>query len=83
MQIIPSGFERTNEQARRFNMALQIVRDVCTACGDCEPVCPTKSITPFKGVYKIDVDTCTECDGDFDLPQCLDVCMEDDCIIAA
>ena len=64
-------------------MALQIVRDVCTACGDCEPVCPTRSITPSKGIYKIDVATCTECDGDFDMPHCLDVCMEDECIVAA
>jgi ferredoxin len=64
-------------------MALQIVRDVCTACGDCEPECPTNSITPFKGVYKIDPDTCTECEGDADAPKCLEVCMEDDCIIPA
>ena len=62
-------------------MALQIVREVCTACGDCEPVCPTNSISPFKGLYKIDPDTCTECEGEFDMPQCFDVCMEDDCII--
>jgi len=62
-------------------MALQIVRDVCTACGDCESVCPTKSIEAWKGVYRINPETCTECDGDFDVPQCLDVCMEDDCII--
>jgi ferredoxin len=62
-------------------MALQIVRDVCTACGDCEPICPTQSIVPFKGVYKIEAETCTECEGDHDVPQCLDVCMEDDCII--
>ena len=41
-------------------MALQIVKSVCTACGDCEPVCPTKSITPWKGVYKINAETCTE-----------------------
>ncbi len=64
-------------------MALQIVRDSCTACVDCEPLCPTESITPWKGVYKIAVETCTECEGDFDVPQCLDACMEDDCIIAA
>ena len=38
-------------------MALQIVRDVCTACGDCEPVCPTNSIKPFKGVYAIEAET--------------------------
>lgn len=64
-------------------MALAIVRDICTACGDCEPVCPTDSITPFKGVYAIDPEKCTECEGEFDVPQCLDVCMEDDCIIPA
>jgi len=64
-------------------MALAIVRDVCTACGDCEPVCPTDSITPFKGVYAIDPEKCTECEGDHDVPQCLDVCMEDDCIVPA
>ncbi|MBK5939895.1 DUF362 domain-containing protein [Halochromatium roseum] len=62
-------------------MALQIIRDLCTACGDCVSVCPTDSITAFKGTYKIDAATCTECD-DAD-PQCLDVCMEDDCIVPA
>ncbi len=62
-------------------MALAIVRDICTACGDCEPICPTKSIKPFKGVYAIDVEGCTECEDEFDDPQCLDVCMEDDCIL--
>ena len=44
-------------------MAMQIVRTACTACGDCQSVCPTKSITPFKGVYKIDPDTCTGCNS--------------------
>jgi hypothetical protein len=34
-------------------------------------------------VYKIEADTCTECEDEFDVPQCLDVCMEDDCIISA
>ncbi|WP_295583782.1 4Fe-4S binding protein [uncultured Lamprocystis sp.] len=64
-------------------MAMQIVRSACTACGDCETVCPTKSITPFKGVYKIDPNTCNECEGEFDMPQCVNACMEDNCIIAA
>jgi len=64
-------------------MALKIECDLCTACGDCEPLCPTKSITPFKGVYKINAETCTECEGEVDMPQCLDACMEDGCIVAA
>ncbi len=64
-------------------MAFQIVRSICTACGDCLPLCPTKSISPFKGTYKIDAETCTECVGEHDLPQCIGACMEDDCIIAA
>ncbi len=62
-------------------MALKIVASICTACTDCESVCPTNSITPFKGVYKIDPETCTECEGESDMPQCLDACMEDGCIV--
>lgn len=64
-------------------MALKIVAELCTACADCEPVCPTDSIYPHKGLFAIKEDTCTECEGDFDSPQCLDVCMEDDCIVPA
>lgn len=62
-------------------MTLQIKAELCTACGDCEPVCPSESITPHKGLYKIIADTCTECEGEFDDPQCLDTCLEDGCII--
>jgi ferredoxin len=64
-------------------MAMQIVRSACTACGDCEPVCPTQSIKPWKGIFRIDAETCTECEGEYDSPQCLAACMEDDCIIPA
>lgn len=62
-------------------MALKIIAELCTACADCEPVCPTQSIYPSKGLFAIKQETCTECDGEYDSPQCLDVCMEDDCIV--
>ena len=64
-------------------MAMQIIADLCTACGDCEPVCPTAAIIPSKGVYAIKADICTECEPDHDLPQCLNVCMEDGCVVPA
>lgn len=64
-------------------MALQIMRDLCTACGACEPACPTQSISPAKGVYQIDASTCTECEGEYDSPQCQDACLEEDCILPA
>lgn len=64
-------------------MAMFIVSDLCTSCGDCEPVCPTGAIVPKKGVFFINESTCTECEPDHDMPQCLDVCMEMDCIIPA
>ncbi len=35
-------------------MAMKINPDECTACGDCKPVCPTKSISSGKIFYKID-----------------------------
>ncbi len=64
-------------------MAMFIVAMECTACGDCEPICPTQSIIPHKGVFKIDERTCTECEGDFDLPKCEEVCTVPGCIIPA
>jgi ferredoxin len=53
-------------QQKENIMALQIVADLCTACADCEEDCPTASIRRKKGVYIINPDTCTECDGDYD-----------------
>ena len=55
-------------------MAMKIIQAECTSCGDCKPVCPTRSITSKAGMYKINADTCTECEGEFDSPQCLDAC---------
>lgn len=62
-------------------MALKIDVDQCTSCGDCEPVCPTQSISVKKGFYVIDKATCTECEGDHPAPKCVEVCPIDDCII--
>jgi len=64
-----------------FQMALQIVADLCTACADCEEDCPTASIRRKKGVYIINPDTCTECEGDYDKPKCVQLCPIDNCII--
>jgi NAD-dependent dihydropyrimidine dehydrogenase PreA subunit len=33
-------------------MALFIVPDECIACGDCEPDCPTGSITEKKNTFR-------------------------------
>ncbi|WP_333875465.1 4Fe-4S dicluster domain-containing protein [Methylobacter sp.] len=54
--------------------------DECTACGDCETVCPSHAISIRSGVFRIDAVSCTECEGDFDEPQCLSVCPIDYCI---
>ena len=55
-------------------MAMTIDLDQCTACGDCKPVCPTDSIKVKRGSYRIEADTCTECEGEYEDPQCLAVC---------
>ena len=62
-------------------MALYIVEADCISCGDCVPVCPTDSITEGAVVLKINAKTCTECEGDFDKPQCVRVCPIDNCIL--
>ena len=62
-------------------MAMYIVEEECTSCGDCQPVCPMGAVLKKKGLFVIDAATCTECEGEFDEPQCVDVCPIDDCIL--
>ncbi len=64
-------------------MAYQILEEICTICGDCEPVCPTDSIKNVKGAYRIDASSCNECEGEAEFPQCLEACLQDDCIVPA
>jgi ferredoxin len=54
-------------------MAMKIT-DECISCGACEPVCPTTSITESATIFVIDPNTCVECVGHFDEPQCVSVC---------
>jgi ferredoxin len=55
-------------------MAMTIDPDMCTACDDCRPICPTKAIKKGKVFFTIDAATCTECDGENDSPMCVNVC---------
>ena len=62
-------------------MAMKITEE-CINCGACEPECPTKSISEGEEIYVIDPNTCVECVGYFDKPQCVEICPVD-CIIKA
>lgn len=62
-------------------MAMYIVAQECIACGDCEPVCPTGAITEGKIVFEIDADTCNECEGEAEAPQCAEICEIPNCIL--
>lgn len=61
-------------------MAMYISSDECISCGDCAPVCPTGAISEGKIVFQIDPDVCTECEDDFDEPQCVEICEIPGCI---
>jgi ferredoxin len=55
-------------------MAYKIVVSQCTACGACEFECPNAAIKMKGDAYVIDAAKCTECEGKFDKPQCVEVC---------
>lgn len=58
-------------------MALAIDSEECVVCTACEPVCPNKAISRNENTFVIDPKVCTECEGFFDMPQCVDVCPVD------
>ena len=57
-------------------MAL-IITDECINCDVGEPECPNGAISQGDEIYVIDPDSCTECVGHFDEPQCQQVCPVD------
>jgi Fe-S-cluster-containing hydrogenase component 2 len=62
-------------------MVMKIVAAECIACGDCLPECPTNSITEKSSIYKINKETCNECEGEYDEPKCVELCPVENCII--
>ncbi|RME89261.1 MAG: YfhL family 4Fe-4S dicluster ferredoxin [Anaerolineae bacterium] len=62
-------------------MAMMIT-DECISCGACEPECPTESISEGDTIYVINAETCVECEGYHDEPQCASVCPVE-CIVKA
>ncbi len=55
-------------------MAYKIIVSQCTVCGACEFECPNAAIKMKGDTYIIDAKKCTECEGSFDKPQCVEVC---------
>lgn len=45
-----------------------VIRNLCTNCGICLPVCPTASIHRGESKHVVDSDTCEEC------RHCAEVC---------
>jgi ferredoxin len=54
-------------------MSLKITEE-CINCDVCEPECPNTAIYQGVEIYEIDPNLCTECVGQFDTPQCVEVC---------
>ncbi|MFP4560633.1 MAG: YfhL family 4Fe-4S dicluster ferredoxin [Thiohalorhabdus sp.] len=59
-------------------MALLITED-CINCSVCEPECPNEAIFFDEDLelYQVDPESCTECVGHHDDPQCIEVCPVD------
>jgi ferredoxin len=57
-------------------MAL-IINDECTSCGICIDECPNEAISEGDDIFVINPDLCTECEGFYNEPQCVEVCPVD------
>lgn len=54
-------------------MAYQIIA-TCVNCWACEPLCPSQAIYEAKPHFLIDAKKCSECEGDYAAPQCVNIC---------
>lgn len=63
-------------------MALEIV-DLCVNCFACVDVCPSNAIYKSASHFKINASKCTECDGDYAVPQCASICPIEEAILDA
>jgi ferredoxin len=57
-----------------------LINEECINCGACEPECPNDAITEGDEIYQVESAKCTECVGEYDEPQCVEVCPVDDCV---
>jgi len=61
-------------------MALEIVES-CVNCWACEPLCRSRAIVAAQPHFLIDSDKCTECVGDYAVPQCAEICPVEGAIV--
>lgn len=63
-------------------MSLEIIES-CVNCWACLPLCPNDAIYEAAPTFLINADKCTECEGDFDEPQCATICPIEGAILDA
>jgi ferredoxin len=61
-------------------MSVEIIES-CVNCWACEPICPNDAIYFAKPHFLVDETKCTECEGDFEDPQCATICPIEGAII--
>jgi ferredoxin len=63
-------------------MAYRIIQ-TCVNCWACESLCPSRAISESRPHFLIDANKCSECEGDFADPQCVNVCPIEGAILDA
>lgn len=63
-------------------MSVSIVQR-CVNCFACMIVCPNEAIYESKPHFMVNPHKCTECEGDFDAPQCATICPVEEAILDA
>lgn len=51
-----------------------LIGSKCINCDMCVPECPNQAISMGRKIYEINPEKCTECQGFYDEPTCVQVC---------